>query len=177
MTCEHIEKMIWLYDELPGSERSLVDRHLNTCVSCRQIFDQSVILRLKAEEWRINVPVPENSAQLTNRIMTAIYSHSKSTSKRYWLDAINFAWLRYSLAFISIAMFAVLLSQPDVPHESAIISKESASNDVVLTSKIFLKRELKNQLEPRRVFSVKDYIISRKQTSSIQTKTSHENVQ
>ncbi len=79
MTCRKMEVLIYQYTELRPSERSLVDGHIQTCLSCKNLLEQ-VNQQQNLIRQAATVPVEvRNAAQLTHKIMSAIQPKPKAS--------------------------------------------------------------------------------------------------
>ncbi len=77
MTCRKMEVLIYQYTELSPSERSLVEGHIQTCLSCKNLMEQ-VNQQQNLIRQAATVPVEiRNAAQLTHKIMSAIQPKPK----------------------------------------------------------------------------------------------------
>lgn len=79
MTCRKIEALIYQHTELSPAETSMVEGHIQTCLSCKkllkQVNQQQNLIRQAA-----TVPVEiRNATQLTNKIMYAIKPKPKAS--------------------------------------------------------------------------------------------------
>ena len=144
MSCKHIEENIWLYDELSREQKISIDKHLLTCVDCKIIWDQAQGLAATSKMWQEEVPVVENAAQLTHKIMGAIESKRDQKKSLFTLiDLINTSWLRYSMASLSMLLVIVFIyDRPFVEPSPEVVSHEIPQT-VSLTSSDFIKDRLK----------------------------------
>jgi len=79
MKCSKIEELIYQYTELSSSEMSLVEGHIQTCLSCKNLFEQ-VNQQQNLIRQAATVPVEvRNAAQLTHKIMTGIKPKPKAS--------------------------------------------------------------------------------------------------
>lgn len=144
MSCKHIEENIWLYDELSREQKISIDKHLLTCVDCKIIWDQAQGLAATSKMWQEEVPVVENAAQLTHKIMGVINNRQDQKKSLFTLiDSINTSWLRYSMASLSFLLLITFVYDGPfaerVPETMSHEIPEAAS----LTSSDFIKDRLK----------------------------------
>ncbi len=177
MTCEEIEDLIWLYDDLSADQRKAVDDHLITCAECQYLREQSLALISVAE--KTHQPVPDNAAQLTRRIMDAIGHEAASHHTRYhWLDWINVAWLRYSLAGVSLILILTLFLEKGT-HSSNPVSYDAPSpRVVVLRSTGFIEKVVRAKRSDEKKYSLTSCITKQDCPPSFyERRTNYENPQ
>ncbi|RAW00831.1 anti-sigma factor family protein [Pseudochryseolinea flava] len=166
MRCENFEEQIWLYDELSVSQRQVVDEHLKHCADCEKIWQARTQLRLTTRDWKGVTPAPENSAQLTHKIMAQIVVPSMNIP---WLDAINTTWLRYAMASLSTLFVVAFFYTPpkNLPHQHL---QASGVRDVNLNTSAFLKVKIENRKSRQQTFSLLACIENRECVQSIAKK-------
>jgi hypothetical protein len=108
MNCTEIEKDIYLYDELPTSERAIVDAHITQCDSCKELLavlqiHQSVIQKVAQQK-----PQPENFSRLTSSIMRAI---DEKETPRIFSKLLDRIFLRYAFAAVSLSLMVVFFAE------------------------------------------------------------------
>jgi len=135
MTCSKMEVLIYQYNELSPSELSLVDGHIKTCSSCKNLLEQ-VNQQQNLIRQAATVPVEvRNAAQLTHKIMSAI----QPTPKVSWwgLFANRGVWVpRLAMsvaASLLVIFFAVEFFKDNVP--STHYSKTNKGTSTLNTSR------------------------------------------
>ena len=87
MKCSEAEKLIYLFDELEEKDRAEVQRHIASCVVCRELYQRTRIEKDILRQTPLTRPheLP-NHARLTSNIMAAI--QRQNTDRVSVLDTI-----------------------------------------------------------------------------------------
>lgn len=107
MTCEQIERMLYLPEELTTGEIEIKEAHLKNCPACREkvreMQNAQQMIRSAAD-----APVyPENAAALTGKVMSGIQFPSGNQGQVLpWLR-----WIRYGYAAGIAALLLFFLAE------------------------------------------------------------------
>lgn len=146
MTCRKMEVLIYQYNELSRSELSLVDGHIQTCLSCKNLFEQ-VNQQQNLIRQAATVPVEvRNAAQLTHKIMSAI----QPTPKASWWGLFENRGVWVTRLAVSVAasllviFFALEFFKDNVPstHYSKINKGTSTLNTTRFLSTQWKRKEM-----------------------------------
>lgn len=112
MSCQEIERNLYLYAELTETEKREVDNHLTTCSSCREVWAAIVDSQQKIKTVAFIRPEPENAARLTHKIMSGIQQEPAAHS---WMDTVDNLLrkvvVRYSFSGLSLGLVLLFVTQ------------------------------------------------------------------
>lgn len=103
MNCKDIQQEIYLYDELTPTGEKVIDSHIESCVSCRELFVTVQQANMLISKEALLVPQPKNFSKLTSDIMQAVEIESKQKESRIgsFLSRLS---LKYTMAAASLAL-------------------------------------------------------------------------
>lgn len=144
MNCPEFKHDIFLYAELNSEEKTVVDRHLEECAACRELFQavqgvQTLVKRVAAVQ-----PEPRHAAGLTRKIMDRVRVESQAGLVTDVLRAwVSGAPLRSALAVVSLVLVmafgAELLS--DTKRLEGRAEMQGSVINAALLKKSFVKRQ------------------------------------
>lgn len=115
MSCTDYEKLIYTFQELDAVDQGKVKGHLETCLNCKQLFNDVHQFSLVVKQVGLETQ-NENSTDITGKVMDVIDGKNEET----WSTRIN-AWFdlsvsRYALAAISCGILILFFVQIMVPE-------------------------------------------------------------
>jgi anti-sigma factor RsiW len=102
MNCRKAEEHIYLYNELSADERDIVNKHMENCAACRQVFERARTVEILSSRLA-DVPGLSDESAMTQRIMravnerkqekqslfTSLFSSNMITPLRYGMTALS----------------------------------------------------------------------------------------
>ena len=143
MNCQECERLIFEYSELTSVEKEMVNAHLGTCMSCKELFNSvSYSANLIKRAAGAN-PILQNPVRLTNDIMNRISKPVPHSSNLFDLNFLRFEFKHVKYAMASISIFLILLLgieqfQFSINNiDSQSFRKEDLSHSVILNRNDF----------------------------------------
>lgn len=139
MKCKECKEAILLIRELEETERERLNKHIQTCLECKQLYEETKQFSLIIERAASAKPIVVNEVASADTIMDRILQEKRSSSRARWSLSSFFypLWPRYSLAGISICLivfFVMEVNRPTVGR-SKEANATSAKASFILQSK------------------------------------------
>lgn len=136
MNCAHVERNMYLYDELTPEERVETDRHMAKCAKCQATIERinqerAMLMRIRG----LAAPVPDHT-KITRRVMIRVMEtqrrkHSVLQSIYLRLSAylgLSAAPVRYAMAAVSLLLILTFAIEFRSGNGSQTITKQYSGN-------------------------------------------------
>lgn len=105
MKCSAYEQSIYLWEEISSAEKEIVSKHMETCPTCAELFQQVQLMQQRVSEVSKNKTKAPHAAQLTSRIMQAVHEQQqRSHTTRLTSVFSPFQLVRYACATLSLVL-------------------------------------------------------------------------
>jgi predicted anti-sigma-YlaC factor YlaD len=151
--CTKLSHLLYLYPELTGVQKNLIDSHLLGCDTCRNLF---VLLQANhnlVERAAHVTIIPQNAAKLTANIMEAVHAqtHKKQSHFTQWIESV---WTRYTLAGASFALIVLfMIEQQPAPQANMLSSTTTIEPKTVTLNTTTLLEEVRKNHETKNTSS------------------------
>lgn len=117
MKCTEWEEWIYTFREISNDQQLEVERHVNTCQSCRQLFNEvESVARLMERAGKVRLALKQ-TAGLTDSVMNEVASLSGKTErhkvKSFQFNAVSMS--RLALAAVSCGILILFFMEVLVP--------------------------------------------------------------
>ncbi|MEQ1584276.1 MAG: hypothetical protein ABL895_00230 [Cyclobacteriaceae bacterium] len=109
MKCKEFEEGIYLYEELTGSEKALVDNHRSHCEACNKLAEQVIQSGILIKRAGLLKTEAKNPHQLTLRIMNSIAKEKEVSVLDYLASYFDNLFIRYAFGMASLLLVVFFL--------------------------------------------------------------------
>jgi hypothetical protein len=150
MKCEALQQQIYLYSELSDVEQAVVDRHVATCATCRNLLESMHQQQAMVREAAQHKPVLQDPHGLTDAVMASLGTQH-FRAKVVLLDR---AWLRYSAVAASLMLVVLFVleqpwRQPQLPQQAAAVPLHQQEQMPVMDTRSLLEIQHQRRQAPQ----------------------------
>jgi hypothetical protein len=131
MNCSEAERRIYLYKELTPREQEETQRHIATCMSCKEIMDRvksaRIILR-PISQTRTDMP---DKGVMAARVMNAVrkMQQKKQVQSNIFPSNVFIHTLRYAMAALSLFLLVAFVNEQDMEIMTPPLQLNSSLED------------------------------------------------